>query len=440
MEVTITSRDHIKPSSPTPHHLRTFKLCLLDQLIPTPYATIILFFSPDTRLQCRDVPAKLELLKKSLSTTLTRFYLPTGNLKDNLTVDCDDKGAYYVEAREFLAHPDLLLLCKFLPVDLTPKETYSGSRTANIQANVFECGGITIGVCIAHKILDGAALITILKGCSAAAHSDKAVIPDFDAASLFPTEDLRLRDTSMAAWGSLFKKGKSMTRRFLFDALAIATLKAKAKGSGSERPTSIASVSAFIWQRCLAAAMERRSGIERPSVLTHVVNLWKRMEPPASDSSLGNILWISSAKSLPALANEANHSISRIDRHFVEQLRGANRNDGIMDSLKEMSVASEEDGADHLGFSSWCKLGFNEVDFGWGRPVWVSSYGTSEPVFMNLVILADTREGDGIEAWVTLDEQEMAILEGDGELRTLASVDPSPLTLANGHAAQALHA
>ncbi|KAI3424005.1 uncharacterized protein J3R85_010654 [Psidium guajava] len=450
MEVTITSREHIKPSTPTPHHLRTYKLCLLDQLIPAPFAPIVLFFSPDDRPERPAVPAKLELLKNSLSTTLTRFYPLAGNLKDDLTVDYDDEGASYVEARvnrslsEFLAHPDLLLLCKLLPVDLTPKETYSGSRITNIQANVFECGGIAIGVCIAHKILDGAALSTFLKGWSATARSDKVVIPDFAAASLFPTEDLWLRDTSMVTWGSLFKKGKSITGRFLFDASAIATLKSRAKGSDSKRPTSVESVSAFLWQRCMSAATERRNGTRRPSILSHVVNLRKRIEPPASDCSLGNILWISSAKcasntdrSLPVLAHEVKNSISRIDGHFVEQLRGTDRNGRITDSLKEMSGAvASEDGADHFGVSSWCKLGFNEVDFGWGRPVWVSSYGTSGSVFMNLVILADTREGDGIEAWVTLDESEMAVLEGDEELRTLASVDPSPLT--NGNAASAL--
>ncbi|BFG16211.1 hypothetical protein CerSpe_024850 [Prunus speciosa] len=34
MEIGIIARENIKPSSPTPAHLKTFKLSLLDQMVP----------------------------------------------------------------------------------------------------------------------------------------------------------------------------------------------------------------------------------------------------------------------------------------------------------------------------------------------------------------------------------------------------------------------
>uniref|UniRef100_B9H5G9 Uncharacterized protein n=1 Tax=Populus trichocarpa TaxID=3694 RepID=B9H5G9_POPTR len=49
-----------------------------------------------------------------------------------------------------------------------------------------------------------------------------------------------------------------------------------------------------------------------------------------------------------------------------------------------------------LSLSGWCKFGHYDAAFGWGKPAWVSSY-----------------------AWVTLDEQEMAILEANPEIPTL---------------------
>jgi hypothetical protein len=47
---------------------------------------------------------------------------------------------------------------------------------------------------------------------------------------------------------------------------------------------------------------------------------------------------------------------------------------------------------------------------------------------MNLVFLVDTR-CDGIEAFVTLDEKDLNILEGNPELLKFASLNPSPLDI-----------
>lgn len=49
----------------------------------------------------------------------------------------------------------------------------------------------------------------------------------------------------------------------------------------------------------------------------------------------------------------------------------------------------------------------------------VGSIG-SVSVYMNLIILVDTSLGDGIEAWVTLDE-----------LLTNATQDPSPIAMSS---------
>lgn len=218
MEVEIISKEKIKPSSPTPSHLRTFKLSLLDQLIPAPYAPVILFYPHPTVLMksCSstlststssdhdhdhhdnadhlhhqvedvvdhdDVDAttimnRVHLLKTSLAEALTAFYPLAGEIKDDgLSIDCNDQGAHFLEARvkystldEFLSRPDLLLLHRFLPCDpMNPGGGGLTSTVTNIQVSAFECGGIAIGLCISHKILDGAALCTFLKAWTAIA-------------------------------------------------------------------------------------------------------------------------------------------------------------------------------------------------------------------------------------------------------------------------------
>lgn len=449
IEVQIISKEDIKPSSPTPPYLKTFNFSLLDQFIPSPYAPIILFY-PNDCLTLAEIPKRLALLKRSLSETLTCFYPLAGKIKDDLSIECNDDGAYCVEAQvncrldEFLTMPDLLLLHRFLPCELM-KESTAVTYVTNIQVNVFDCGGIAIGICISHKMLDGDALSTFLRAWSATARGCEEIIyPNFAAPSLFPANDLWLRDTSMVMWGSLFKKGKCITKRFVFDASAISALKVAATSSKIKcpTPTRVEAVSAFIW-KCIMAASKEKHGYQtqRPCVLTHLVNLRRRMTPPLSDNCTGNLLWMAAAKcmnpdkpELRDLVGELKDAISKLDGEFVTKIRSDEGNSLMCESLKEIGERCSKDEVDYVGFSSWCNFGFYEIDFGWGKPVWVSSYGLSGSPVMNLVILVETRYGDGIEAWMTLDEQDMSTLERNSEYIKFASIDPSPLTVI-GHSA-----
>ncbi|CAK7346037.1 unnamed protein product [Dovyalis caffra] len=444
MEVQIISKQNLKPSSPTRPHLRNFKLSLLDQLVPTPYAPIILFYPMDGNTTTSNfcVPKRLELLKQSLAETLTHFYPLAGKIKDELSIDCNDEGAYYVETEvnchlsEFLRQPDLLLVHQFFPCELLPKESTAVTHVANFQVNVFKCGGIAVGICISHLIVDGAALSTFLKAWSSTAKGCKEAIiyPEFVGSSLFPANDLWLRDSAIVMFVSLFKKGKCMTKRIVFDASAISNLKAQAASLGVKCPTRVEVVSSFLW-KCVMAASEEWRGSQRPSLLTHLVNLRRKMVTKSAENSMGNFLWLAAAKymnkskaELNDLVGEVRKGISKVDADFVEKMKGDKGNALMSESLKEIGELGSKDGVDYLGFSSWCKLGFYDADFGWGKPVWVSSYALSGSLFMNLVILVDTR-CDGIEAWVTLDEKDMTMLEGNPELLKFATLNPSPLDI-----------
>lgn len=183
------------------------------------------------------------------------------------------------------------------------------------------------------------------------------------------------------------------------------------------------------------AASEEWRGSQRPSLLTHLVNLRRKMEPKLGENSMGNFLWLAAAKcmnksrvELNDLVGEVRKAISKIDADFVEQIKGDKGNSLAEQTLKEIGEFGSKDGVDYLGFSSWCRFGFYDADFGWGKPVWISSFAVSGSLTMNLIILADTR-CDGIEAFVTLDEKDMTILEGNPELLKFASLNPSPLDI-----------
>ncbi|XP_038713459.1 salutaridinol 7-O-acetyltransferase-like [Tripterygium wilfordii] len=276
MEAKVISKETIKPSSPKPQQLRNYKLSLLDHLIPSPYSPIVLFYHSNMdslTIIFQHSVISLDLLKKSLSKTLTRFYPLAGMINDDLSIDCSDEGAYYVETKvnctlyHFLTSPDLLLIHRFLPCDLILKESV-GTFVSNFQVNVFECGGIAIGICISHKVLDGAALNTFIKAWFGAARGcGEALLPKFVASSLFPASDFWLRDSSIVMWGSLFRLGKCRTRRFVFDSSAITSLKAKVDLKFYS--TRIEAVSGFLWKCLMKANMQRK--LERSTYLQPLI-------------------------------------------------------------------------------------------------------------------------------------------------------------------------
>ncbi|KAI5332717.1 hypothetical protein L3X38_022846 [Prunus dulcis] len=192
MEFEIIKRETIKPSSPTPHYLRNFKLSLLDQLGPVAYEPLVLFY-PKNGIA---TPEKsVWIIKKSLSETLTRFYPLAGRIKGNISIDCNDHGVDYVEARvsgllsTFLSKPDAQTLRKLLPVDAESPEAGRGPLLL-VQANVFDCGGLAIGVCMSHKLADAASLSTFIMAWSATALGfSQALLPDFSASFRFPPTD-----------------------------------------------------------------------------------------------------------------------------------------------------------------------------------------------------------------------------------------------------------
>ncbi|KAI6690651.1 hypothetical protein NL676_027479 [Syzygium grande] len=283
MEVVIISREHVKPSSPTPAHLRTYRLSLLDQFVPTAAHTpMILFYDAPTAFSTDEA---LRRLKQSASQALPEFYLFAGKIKDDLYIDCNDDGIYYAEAKvdcslsDVLARPNAKVIGKLLPDEPSLLESTSsdgdGIQVVMVQVNVFECGGIALGAYLSHKIIDGPTCVTLLKAWSATVRGSAGeVTPSFIAPSLFPQSESIPSDCMLKIWLALLKLGTCVTKRFVFDATATAAIKsAEAHLSLVAHPTRIEAISAFIWGRCIAATEARRDGARRPSVLSHMINL-----------------------------------------------------------------------------------------------------------------------------------------------------------------------
>lgn len=418
MKIETISAETIKPSSPTSPHHKTYRISLLDELSPPLHVPIVLFYSsPDS---CNFNIS--ERLKTSLSTTLAHFFPLAGSLKRNATVDCNDKGITYVEAKvnldisEILENPEMNLLQQFLPFDPYRNWPEEELTITGVQVNYFDCGGIAIGLCIYHRIVDGASLAKFLSDWSATANEGSEIsTPYMDSASLFPPKVLNIVMPS-----EVISKEKTVTKRFIFDGHKLGLLKGKI---ACINPTKVEAVTSLIWKSAMCASREAPS-----SIVTHVVNIRGRMSPPLPENSLGNLWQLTVSPvlhkeeirnmELKELAEEVRKSIRNINGDYVKLIQN---DDGISKACAGQREARRlcSEGVACYRFSSWTRFPFYEINFGWGNPTWVCT--TNVPI-KDVVILMGTRNGDGIEAWVTLAEHNMAAFEQDNDLKEFVTV------------------
>ncbi|KAB2096431.1 hypothetical protein ES319_A01G108000v1 [Gossypium barbadense] len=411
MVVEIVSKEFIKPTPPTPHHLRTHLLSILDQFLPSIYVPMVLFYMDEEK----SIPAatsnsrRLQLLKESLSETLTLFYPLVGRINDHLSIDYNDEGAYYIDARvnhplrEFLNHIDSSYVSQVFLAEVT----------------TFAYGGISLGSFLSNIIFDEPAAITFISSWAALTCKcgEEAGSPNFDSSFVFPQSVAYLREATFSAIFSPFlKKGICRSMRITFDASATDLLKVKTTSSSVRDPTRVGVVSAVLC-KCNMATFKVKSGIQKSTLITHVVNLFQRVVPQFSKHSMGNFLCMEAAlvraneTGLDNLVFHLRKVIRKADGNFVTALQGDGGWLKFSEYIKEIGKEwnGEAGEIDFIGFTSWCNFGLYEIDFGWGKPTWVTCTAStkSEAVFMNTIVLIDTKMENGIEACVFLEEQYM---------------------------------
>ncbi|GKD18110.1 vinorine synthase-like protein [Tanacetum coccineum] len=119
---------------------------------------------------------------------------------------------------------------------------------------------------------------------------------------------------------------------------------------------------------------------------------------------IGNMIWFAGAVSPPSYEKTLHDLVSMVRESFmkisVEFVRKAQGDEGHVEMQKSLQEIWEIDSKG---------MDINSYNF------------TNEgaPVFINIINLVDTKDGEGIEAWVNLDEEEMRILQANPKLLAL---------------------
>lgn len=182
-----------------------------------------------------------------------------------------------------------------------------------------------------------------------------------------------------------------------------------------------------------------RIGTNKSALMSCSVNIRRRMEPPFPKDTVGNLLWKtvvpyecrspaeSEDSELLAVVSLLRKSFPEVNSSYVEKLKGEGGLEGISGWLDEVEKRYSDEGVEAYSLNSWCQMGFNEVDFGWGRAVWVSPGGSlnAPPTRGMLLVDAKRREEGEVEAWVRMEEERMEILMQEPEFLAFASPNPT---------------
>ena len=237
---------------------------MFDQLALRTYIPVLFNYLPSSSSTSYD-----DELEKSLAETLTKFYPFAGRFAkdiDPFSIDCNDEGVEYVQTKvnaddlaQFLrgqAHNDSeSSLIDLLPIkDVEPSSP--SSPLFGVQVNVFNNGGVTIGIQISHIVADAFTMATFVNEWAHTCLTGRTVSnnPGFGQLSLlFPAKVLQFPSPSPDLNTNTTTTGpnyKIVTRRFVFDALAIENLRKTIKDNDMmmKQPSRVVVIMSLMWK------------------------------------------------------------------------------------------------------------------------------------------------------------------------------------------------
>ncbi|KAF3447750.1 hypothetical protein FNV43_RR08453 [Rhamnella rubrinervis] len=211
IDIQVVFKGNIRPSVPTPDHLRHYQFSFLDQIKPSYFMPFVLFYSKEAQTNIHTKEQRRDTIKKSLSEALTHFYPLAGQVKRMLYVDCNDEGAYYVEAEakfqlsEILQNLNLHDMSEFLPLEVNDTK----GLPLMVQVTFIDCGGMAIGVGLHHQVADALSFNMFLNSWSALARGQTDFkTPIFGGSKLFPPQDMSTNALSSTRYVHYTKANK----------------------------------------------------------------------------------------------------------------------------------------------------------------------------------------------------------------------------------------
>ncbi|KAL2320428.1 hypothetical protein Fmac_029397 [Flemingia macrophylla] len=428
LKVTIHESSMVFPSKKSNDEKKSLFLSNIDKALNFDVETIHFFASN------KDFPPQkvTEMFKKSLEDALVVYELLAGRLKLNsktnrLEIDCNAEGAGFVVASceyKLSEIGDLVYPNPAFAQFVHKSKDYlnPGDQPLCVaQLTSFKCGGFAIGFTTSHTTFDGLSFKTFLDNLAAlATNKPLAVTPCHDrhllAARSPPhvtfshPELIKLKNLSTDQESNVFKAFREELNFKVFQLTSnnILSLKEKAKGSTGSCVSRFNVITTHIW-RCKALSAPSYDPAKSSTIL-YAVDIRSRLNPPLPREYAGNA--VLTAYATTNCGELEKGPLSRL----VEMVReGATRmSDEYVRSIVDWGELN--DGFPHgdVLVSSWWRLGFEEVEYPWGKPKYCCPvvYHQKDIVLVFPPFVGgDCGDEDGINIIVALPPKEMEKFE-----------------------------
>eukprot|EP01018_Ginkgo_biloba_P004948 Gb_09067 [translate_table: standard] len=406
----------VAPSLPTPN-----EFLYLSNIDDQPWlrfqVPVIQFYQSDSTKKHQN-PAKV--IKEALAKALVHYYPLAGRLRDapngKLMLDCTGEGVLFIEADADVSLQEFGDLIRPFPCwdellyDVPGSATITNSPILLIQVTRLTCGGFIFALRLNHTVSGAPGLVQFMKalGEIAKGAAQPSVTPVWERERLLPrVNNFAIKyphyeyeyDHVEDKYGQMVPANEISHHFFFFGLREIAALKQQ---MGGAKCTTFEVLSAYLW-RLRTRALNLPADEEVRLIIP--LDARSKIEPPLPSGYYGNAISLTGAKA--RAADLANRPLS----YAVKSIQETKKLVGD-EYMRSVINLMELKGRPHLTaigsflLSDLTKVGFGEVDFGWGKAVYagMARSGVGEvPGMMSFLIPLRTKNGfEGIGVSVGL--------------------------------------
>nr|XP_043607331.1 shikimate O-hydroxycinnamoyltransferase-like [Erigeron canadensis] len=337
-----------------------------------------------------------KVMKDALSKVLVAFYPMGGRFKKDengrIEIDCQGQGVLFVEAECSCLLDDF---GDFAPrgefVKLIPMIDYSlGIESYPIlvlQVTYFKCGGVSLGVGMHHRVVDGMSALHFINSWADMARGLELTLPPFIDRTLLRAHDppqpifdhveyLPPPPMKSSTPITTLDGGETMTSIFKLSRDLVNKLKMKSKEDGNTiHYSSYVMLAGHIWRSVCKA---RELPDDQDTKLYIPVNGRGSLRSVLPPGYFGNVVVMATPIVLAGelQSNPTWYAASKI-QDVIAQRRNKDYIESVIDylelqpDLNTMDLGAQKFKSPNIGISSWVGLSIYEADFGWGPPIFM---------------------------------------------------------------------